>query len=376
MTRSFSYWEHKHYLSNVDYCIIGSGIVGLSSGIKLLEINPKAKVLILERSSIPYGASTRNAGFACFGSATELLSDLDQFTEDEVFGLFKTRFDGIQALLNRISSSSIHYDQKGGHEVLDDSMIVNESDLISLNEKINFYTGLKNYYSFQNQKLKDSGLHGFNQLVYNSYEACIDPMLMISELSLKFYSLGGKILSSTKLQSWNEHKNQIEITTANQVKIDCNKLIFAVNGFAQHFFPEMDTRPARNMVLVIKPNTEIKLKGCYHYNQGYVYFRNVDGNLLIGGGRNIDIESEYTDTMDYNPLIKEYLLAFINNHILPNQKFDVLHQWSGILGVGSKHSPIVEAISSRVFAAVRLSGIGIATGSLVGNQVADLASKT
>lgn len=373
MSRSFSYWEYKHFFSEIDYCIIGSGIVGLNAGIKLLELNPQARVLILERSSIPYGSSTRNAGFACFGSASELIEDLKNNSEEEVFGLFRTRYNGIETLLKRINPEKIIYRQFGGHEVFDDSSMIHENELSRLNEKIHSYTGLENYYSFQNQKLKEAQLNGFKQLVYNLYEACIDPMLMINELLLKFQSLGGRVLPSTEMSSWIENKDHIEIKSFDQFTFHCKKIIFAVNGFAHHFFPEMDTRPARNTVLVIKPKTVLKLQGCYHFNQGYVYFRNIDGNLLIGGGRNIDLESEYTDSMESNPRIKNYLLEFVKNHILTGQEFNIIHQWSGILGVGSKHTPIVEAISPRTFVAVRLSGIGIATGSLVGNQVAELA---
>ncbi|MFZ4545731.1 MAG: FAD-dependent oxidoreductase, partial [Saprospiraceae bacterium] len=68
-----SYWEYESFFKDMDVAILGSGIVGLSAAISLKEKNPMLKVALIERSFLPYGASTRNAGFACFGSISELL---------------------------------------------------------------------------------------------------------------------------------------------------------------------------------------------------------------------------------------------------------------------------------------------------------------
>ena len=47
VTMNYSYWEHKHWLSNIDYLIIGSGIVGLNCALQLRKKHPKAKIVIL-----------------------------------------------------------------------------------------------------------------------------------------------------------------------------------------------------------------------------------------------------------------------------------------------------------------------------------------
>ena len=80
-----SFWEQQSFYNNIDYAIVGSGIVGLSSAIELKNKYPNAKVVILEKGFLPSGASTKNAGFACFGSPTEILDDLSILSEQEVF---------------------------------------------------------------------------------------------------------------------------------------------------------------------------------------------------------------------------------------------------------------------------------------------------
>lgn len=76
-----SYWEYKSWFSQVDYTVVGSGIVGLHAALRLRERFPKAKILVLEKGVLPEGASTKNAGFACFGSMSELLDDLRSHSE-------------------------------------------------------------------------------------------------------------------------------------------------------------------------------------------------------------------------------------------------------------------------------------------------------
>jgi len=90
---NFSYWEIKTWLSNIDFTIVGSGIVGLNCALHLKNKYPKAKILILEKGILPQGASTKNAGFACFGSLSEILDDLNTHTEEEVVRLVKKRIE-------------------------------------------------------------------------------------------------------------------------------------------------------------------------------------------------------------------------------------------------------------------------------------------
>ena len=46
---NYSYWELKEWFSNVDFTIVGSGIVGLNCALSLKKKHPKAKIVILEK---------------------------------------------------------------------------------------------------------------------------------------------------------------------------------------------------------------------------------------------------------------------------------------------------------------------------------------
>ena len=108
---SYSYWELKEWFTNVDFTIIGSGIVGLNCALYLKKKYPKAKIVILEKGVLPQGASSKNAGFACFGSLSELIDDLKTHTEEEVFNLVKKRWEGLEILRNNLGDNKINFQQ-------------------------------------------------------------------------------------------------------------------------------------------------------------------------------------------------------------------------------------------------------------------------
>ena len=99
-----SYWEYKTWLSNIDFTIVGSGIVGLNTALQLKNRFPKAKILILEKGVLPQGASTKNAGFACFGSISELSSDLHSMSEKELVNLVAKRLKAYPDMYNYMSA--------------------------------------------------------------------------------------------------------------------------------------------------------------------------------------------------------------------------------------------------------------------------------
>ena len=104
---NYSYWEYKEWFTGNDFVIIGSGIVGLNCAINLRERFPTSKIIILEKGLLPQGASTKNAGFACFGSLSELIDDLNSHTEQEVYNLVDKRWKGLQYLREHLGDKAI-----------------------------------------------------------------------------------------------------------------------------------------------------------------------------------------------------------------------------------------------------------------------------
>ena len=62
----------------------------------------------------------------------------------------------------------------------------------------------------------------------------------------------------------------------------------------------------------------------------------------------------------------------LKNVILPNTPFEIEHSWSGIMGIGNSKKPIVQQLSNNTYCGVRMGGMGVAIGSLIGQELADL----
>ena len=131
-------------------------------------------------------------------------------------------------------------------------------------------------------------------------------------------------------------------------------------------------KPARAQVLITKPIDNLQIKGTFHLDEGFYYFRNIENRILLGGGRNLDFKTEETSEFGQTQLIQNRLDTMLHEIVLPNTDFQIEHRWSGIMGIGNKKRPIVKQLSDNLICGVRLGGMGIAIGSLVGKNLADL----
>ena len=366
---NYSYWELQEWFTNIDFTIVGSGIVGLNCALELKKKHPKAKILMLEKGMLPQGASTKNAGFACFGSLSELIDDLDSHTEEEVFNLVDKRWKGLQLLRKNLGDTNIDFQQNKGFELCEDQAFF--SECISRKNEINAL--LKPIFNTDVFSVSDNTF-GFKkvhqQYIVNNFEGQIDTGKMAFELLQKVQKLGVKILNNISVEHFTETGNQVEIKTT-EISFKTNKLFIATNGFSNQLLQEK-IKPARAQVLITKPIKNLHIKGTFHLDKGYYYFRNIDNRILFGGGRNLDFKTEETTVFGQTEIIQNQLEKILKETILPNTAFEIEHKWSGIMGVGNQKKAIVKQLSENVFCGVRLGGMGIAIGSLVGKELAEL----
>ncbi|MBJ2173449.1 FAD-binding oxidoreductase [Aureibaculum sp. A20] len=366
---NLSYWEIKSWFTNIDFTIVGSGIVGLSTALFLNEKYPKATILILERGMLPYGASTKNAGFTCFGSLSEIIDDLKSHTEQEVYDLVQKRWEGLNLLRKIVGDKALDYQQLGGYELFNDNNVFDEC--YSNKDKVNGL--LQDIFKKAVFSFNDDAFHFLKvnkKLAFNPFEGQIDTGKMMSELLRKIQMKGIKILNSCNVESYIEAANCVTVKT-NIGEFSTHKLLIATNGFANQLL-NLEVKPARAQVLITKPIKDLSIRGTFHLDKGYFYFRNINNRILLGGGRNLDFKTEETTTFGQTEMIQNKLEEILSTIILPNKKVEIDHRWSGIMGVGNQKKTIVKPISNHVVCGVRLGGMGIAIGFLVGKELASL----
>lgn len=370
---NLSYWDIKTWLTNIDFTIIGSGIVGLNCALTLRHKYPSSTILILEKGVLPQGASSKNAGFACFGSISEILDDLKCHTKEDVLNLIKHRWDGLGILRERIGDKQLDFQNLGGYELfpkkdkaLFETCLEQIDDINQLLKplfKSNVFSLKPNPFQFKNIN---------KNLVFNRFEAQIDTGKMMGALLKKVHQNNIKIINYVNVQEFSDNGESVTVKT-NQFEFKTSKLLVATNGFASTFNIQ-EVQPARAQVLITRPIQNLHIKGTFHFEQGYYYFRNIDNCILFGGGRNLDKHNETTTVFGQSGIIQNKLESILKNVILPNKDFEIDYRWSGIMGVGQQKKPIIKQISNNTFCGVRLGGMGVAIGSLVGRDLANLVS--
>ncbi len=102
------------------------------------------------------------------------------------------------------------------------------------------------------------------------------------------------------------------------------KLLFATNDFPCQL-TDGAVKKTRAQVLITEPIKNLKTKGTFHLDKWYYYFRNVGDRILLGGGRNLDFNSETTIIFSQTEIMQNKLEELLKEVILPHHDFEIAH---------------------------------------------------
>ena len=370
-----SFWEKNSFL-NWDCIIIGSGLVGLSTACSIKERYPEKEVLILEKGIFPTGASTKNAGFACFGSLSEILSDIKMNGEQMTVELIEKRWKGIQRLRQRLGDENIGYLNYGGSELV----FERNYDMLEKMEYVNgLLKGIFNDTVFQKRDdLIDE--FGFSReyvksMVFSPFESQLDTGKMMRSYIKYAGSLGITIINGCEVKHFEQGDDEAEVMTMHnilnqEVVFKTKELIICTNAFTKYIVPGASFQPGRGQVLVTEPIPGLKFKGVFHFDEGYYYFRNYGDRVIFGGARNMALEQEATDRFEHNHSILMHLKWILDTIILPGQDYGIEDAWTGIMAFSETKLPVVEK-HGNVSMIMSCNGMGVALSGLMGEEVAN-----
>src|SRR5450432_555665 len=371
-----SVWESESFFAPKDFIIIGSGFTGLWSDYYLKKRYPHKSVMILERGVIPSGASSRNAGFACFGSFTELESDTNKLGEAEMLDLVEMRYRGLEKICKKFSASRIDYENLGGYELISPDQFPDLNSLRtkidSLNNRLKEITGKQKTFQLNDSKIKTFGLGGSHHLIENKLESQLHSGKLLEALVQLVHSEGVTLLTQVDVKKMEVLPDRVVLESNLPLTLRAEQVLVCTNAFAKTLLPNLDITPARGQILLTEPIEGLKIKGTFHYDEGFYYFRNLDNRLLLGGARNKFLGEEETFSAETSEHIQEELERFLREIVLPGTPYEVSLRWSGTMAIGKEKKPIVQKISDRLFCAVRMSGMGVALAPQLGKKVAGM----
>ncbi|MEQ8807951.1 MAG: FAD-dependent oxidoreductase [Imperialibacter sp.] len=374
---SLSFWESQSF-QNWDYIVVGGGIVGLSTAISLREKTPDASILLLERGLLPSGASTKNAGFACFGSLTELVEDIKVLGEEGCLALVKRRWAGLQKLRQRVGDAGLGFQQNGGYELVSEAEVKYLPEIPKVNGLLKSFFGIEVFQEGA-QLVQKFGFHKsvVKTVIVNPLEGQLHTGNMMRSLYQIAAAKKIHVLTGCEVKWHEDLQSHVEVSafssaTNTDIVFKTKKLAFCTNAFASQYFPELDIKPGRGLVFVTEPMKKVPFQGTFHMDQGFYYFRNAGDRILLGGGRNLDFDKETTTNFGVNEVILAELKRLLAEVIVPGSSLKIDQQWSGIMAFGKTKEPIVKKLSDNITVGVRLGGMGVAIGTLVGEELAEL----
>ena len=385
---AFSYWEARTWLEDLDVLVVGAGIVGMSAALHARALHPGARIAVVDRSPFTDGGSTRNAGFACFGSPEELAQDREVLGDAAAADLVRTRLEGLGLLRNLLGDQHIGFDQTGSHALLRPGRPV--PDLASLNAWLAPVTGLGQTFVAPAHPPRGIAPELTAHATFSPLEGLIDTGRMVARFRSLLAAADIPVLhglAATDLGCTPGPSPRPRIVLhrsppppqpqpqprpqPDSLPLSPASVVLATNAFASQLIPGLDVAPAANRVLVTAPLPACPLRGTFHVDAGYLYFREVHGRVLIGGGRHFP---EAADDAA-GDAVRQRLIEELGMWVPAARGATIEYDWTGLLGVGAARVPIVRTapeVAPGVIVAVRMGGMGVAIGTAVGKAAAEL----
>ncbi|MCC5927270.1 MAG: FAD-binding oxidoreductase [Bacteroidetes bacterium] len=363
-TSQRSWWEKESMSFTRDLIVVGSGITGLSTALFWKRRHPQARILVLDRGFWPTGATGRNAGFACFGSAGELVDDLVHESEESVKDRLRLRLEGLDLLRNELGDEHIGYAMTGGYEIFDttDDPHYRESiaQMPRFSKWVEEITGVPNSYESRT-------VNGYPS-IFNGLEGYLNSGMLMQRLLQKVSEAGVEV-------RWNTPVSEVmaqKVTLSDGLELAADRVLLATNGYSSTLHGETAVQPARGYAFVTKPLKKLPWHGSCHYNRGYVYFRDLGDRLLIGGARDVDKPTETSIENEINPRIRQWLIDFVSNQLNVDHNWEIDTEWTGVMGFGATKTPECRKTSDGVYLAAGLGGMGVAIGMKLAQNMVQL----
>lgn len=368
-----SFWEHDAML-DADCIVIGAGIVGLQTALEWRARRPHDRIVVLERGVLPCGASSRNAGFACFGSLTEILSDFDTIGEAAVLSMIERRWRGLGRLRQRLGDAAIGYEASGGFELLSDSHLAALQRLDEVNRKLRPLFG-RDVFTVDAAGLR-AGRFGpqIKALIKNPLEGQLHSGRLMRALARLAAARGIEIHTGAQVTGLEESGAEASVRVAGETGIvfRAPRVAVCTNGISGALLPSCGILPGRGQVLVTEPIAGLPWRGAYHLEQGFYYFRSIGERVLLGGGRHLAFDAEATAEMALTDPIQTALARLLHDIIVPGRQPRIEHRWSGVMGFSADKQPVVRRLSERVVLGFGCNGMGVALGAEIAVETAAL----
>jgi gamma-glutamylputrescine oxidase len=360
---------------DVDVCVIGAGIGGISTAWHLAALGVRATVL--EARTAGSGASGRNGGFVIVGTAPfhndarrrfgrELARRIRTATIDarqEVLAIADGL--GVSDLFRRCGSMRLAVDSEESAHLLEDIEALHEDGFHA-----EIVTG---------DDLPVE-LRGPGRSAYITPDDCsVQPARWLRAFAGAAEAEGARILEHTPVAApLGARDGSTLVLQTPHGRVRAERVVVAADGALPILVPAVGAHVrTKRLHMVATAPTDAQLAPQLVYSRwGFEYHHQTpEGRVALGGYSDLDADASFTEREEPSPAV----LARLERHLREELGVEapVTHRWVGLVGYGPGERPIVGPLPGEdgLYVLGGYNGTGNLNGFVAGRIVAQLIAR-
>lgn len=346
-----------------DAVIVGAGISGLSTAYWLQKEDPSLKIAIVEKSRVAFGASGRNAGFITCGSVEHFNRMINKHGLEGATEIWRFAQENLRLLKEEIIQEDglkIGFEQNGAYSLAaQPNEFAELKNVAATMDKL----GIGNEVIETDAIAKRVGAQKFVGGIRYLDDASVNPVGLINKMASK---VKADLYEGVEARGWEETSEGTRILKTDGGDFEASMILMNLNGYSAQLHPWFADKiyPTRGQCLMMEAVPRFMDAPCYA-NFYLDYFRQLpSGELLIGGFRQVEKETEVGTSDHITEPIQKSLHEFVVTHLPQFKNAKVTHRWSGVMGFAKDGEPMVGSLPNdpQVFFAggYTAHGIGLA----------------
>lgn len=373
---STSFWLDRTSASpkqTYDVVIVGAGITGLSVAYWLEKEDPTLKVAIVEKSRVAFGASGRNAGFVTCGSVEHFNRMINKHGMEQALDIWKFSEKNLRLLKEEIvgeNGAKMGFENDGAFSLAaQDNEFAELKKVSEIMTKLDIPTEILN----GDDVARRVGATGFVGGIKYLGDASTNPVMLLEAMRAK---IKAPIFEGTEANGIATLSDGVKVLKTDRGDFETSMVVLALNGYSANLHPYFKDKiyPTRGQCLMTAPVARFMEGPCYA-NFYLDYFRQIPtGELLIGGFRQIEKETEVGFSDHVTETIQNSLHQFVTTYLPKLAAAKVTHRWSGVMGFAKDGEPMVGSIPDdpSIFFAGGYTGHGIGLAFNTAKTLVDL----
>lgn len=338
--------------AEAEVCVIGLGGTGLSCITEALALGARS-VIGIDAVGVAAGAAGRNGGF--------LLSGTSDYHHELVRALGRER----AVAITRLTNDEI---QRIAAEVPEQVRFTGSLRIAASDEELADCEE-------QRARMLDDGFpvesyrgpEGRGILIPT--DAVMHPVRRCRTIATRARARGARLHGRTRAIEVGAGAVRTEHGT-----IRARHVISCVDGRLELLFPSLEgvVRSARLQMLASAPAPEVSFPRPVSTRYGYDYWQQLpDGSVVLGGGRDIAAEAEWTTDSSPSDAIQDYLTRTLRERL--GVRARVSHRWGASVGYTTSGRPLFRDLGGSVQVVGAFNGTGNVVGALLGRAAAQRA---